>query len=160
VNPQLKDLASRFIFTIGENDSADLSQFPDVENMGGLGLDTERDGFVPGHELGFALGLAYLKLCRPWPRIENPVLNIDPVYLLNLLPGMQRSSPEILEGFLAVIETLTDVSLNRPDLIPALIARVDALTNADLRTLCIDALRFTKCASMFFWGLDGTGDGK
>lgn len=160
-------LARRFHFTIGQDDSAGLFQLPDLDDLPRLGPGDY--GFMRDYELGFALGLAYLKLRRPWPELPNGKAELDPApdYLLNLVCSLMNgadttksAAPEILEGFLTVVDLLADLTLNRPDLVPALIARVDALDNAELRSICLAAMNSEAVASEFFRSLEGGDDGE
>lgn len=160
-------LARRLHFTIGENDSAGLFQLPDLEHLPRLGPGDY--GFMRDYELGFALGLSYLKLRRPWPELHNGNAELDPApdYLINLVCSLMNgtdttksAAPEVLEGFLAVVDFLADLTLNRQDLVPALVARVDALSNADLRKFCLAAINSTGAASEFFHSLEGGEDGE
>jgi len=155
-----KDLDIRFHFTIGANDMAGLDQFPTLGNLPSFG--PAFDDYLVGYELGFALGLGYLKLRRPWPVAHGEKMELDQAteYLARLLADLSsgKGSQAIREGFLAVPDGLVDLTLNRPDLVPDLIAQVDALTNEDLRALCIAALNSTRQVSMFFLNLDGAHD--
>jgi hypothetical protein len=144
---------NNFAFSIGENNQAGIDQFPNLRNL---------PSFIPaliGYELGFALGLAYLKLRRPWPTSDDEKMELDsaPEWLAGLLTEISSENRlAIRHGFLAVPDGFVDLALNRPDLVPDLIAQVDALENEDLQALCLDSLNSSRQVSGFFDRLDGT----
>ncbi len=160
--------ARRFHFTIGDDESAGMDQFPAIEALPILGKDPY--GYNNDYELGFALGLAYLKLRRPWPVALGEQVELDPApdHLVELVTQLRPASAtakpaplSTLEGFLAVVDGVIDLTLNRPDLLPRLAMKIDAMTNADLRAHCLAALNASEPPpSGFFGELEGATDGR
>jgi hypothetical protein len=87
--------------------------------------------------LGVELGQAFLKLLRPWP--VSPHHQYEPIvgpdYSNTLLKRLPSSSEaEMLRlGFLFPTETILDLSLQAPALLPTIGMRVDLLTDEVIR---------------------------
>ncbi|MBL8448007.1 MAG: hypothetical protein JNJ44_11400 [Zoogloeaceae bacterium] len=89
------------------------------------------------YSLGFELGQALLKLRRPWPALPGQEVEIDdgPDYLANLSSriGYGLAVDWVRMGFLGAVETMTNVALNKPDMLSAVASRLDRLTDPAIR---------------------------
>ncbi len=161
-------LADIFCFQIGNGDTAGVHQFPSIERLPRLSDDQRWPDCE--YELGYALGLAYLKLSRPWDVKPGAAIapDIAPDHLFELAKRLQpvgtssKAAPVLVRaGFFAVIDLVVFLALRRPDSLQALAAKIDVVTNEGLKAYCLAALSSTgEKPSTFFDGLAGALDGR
>ncbi|MCX7166495.1 MAG: hypothetical protein NTV11_09495 [Rhodocyclales bacterium] len=132
-------------FHIGENNSAHIGQFPNFRAMAfhvigkapmltpvihcdpcGMGV----------YSLGALIGDAALKLLRPWPLFGSDAFAADPAQMLILeiadaLP-LSPVAENVRVSFLCHMGEFLEIVLHHPGRLPAIIANIDALTNARL----------------------------
>ena len=133
-------------FHIGEGFTAHLGQFPNLRlltlctigkapiELPGGAIDTL--GLGP-FSLGALIGDACLKLLRPWPvgagerhRDRGPFSEISSV--IDLMLPLSPKAAATREAFLFRLGEFVNIGLHQPDLVPGIIANIDALTNARL----------------------------
>jgi hypothetical protein len=136
-------------FHIGENDESHIGQFPNLRAMAlyvvGKNPLPMPDGYADPEGMGvWALGGliadAHLKLMRPWPTSttewfqlmqSGPDDNHIEIIADAMLPLSPRAST-VRVAFLYRIGAFLDIALHWPERLPAIIAALDALTNARL----------------------------
>lgn len=157
-------------FHIGENNLASISQLPSFRAMafhviGKAPMLTPIVHADPigagGYSLGALIGDAALKLLRPWPLYGNDAFAADPAQTLILeisdaLP-LSPVAENVRHSFLCRIGEFLEIALHHPARLPAIIANIDALTNARL-TERARAVLTTGCdhGADDLWQLDGT----
>lgn len=133
-------------FHIGENNHADIGQLPNflamafrVVGKGPLLTPViHEDPIGRGvYSLGGLIGDAALKLLRPWPLYGSDAFTPDPAQslildiadvMLPLSPGMEG----VRFSFICRMGEFLEIALHHPGRLPAIIANIDALTNARL----------------------------
>lgn len=137
-------------FHIGENDHANIGQLPNFRAMAFHVIGKAPFPMPPGHEdkidhhgmgvysLGALIGDAALKLLRPWPfELDGSAVFVaDPAQALILDIADRLPLSPIVDNvrfsFLCRMGELLEIALHCPDRLPAIIANIDALTNARL----------------------------
>lgn len=133
-------------FHIGENSRAHIDQLPNFRAMafhviGKAPRPTPAvpiDAFGMGpYVLGHFIGDAVLKLLRPWPVYGADGFAADPAQGLieDIADGLLPVSPAadaVRGAFHCRIGELLEIALHQPGRLPAIIANIDALTNARL----------------------------
>jgi len=133
-------------FHIGEGFTAHLGQFPNLRlltlctigkaptELPGGAIDTL--GLGP-FSLGALIGDACLKLLRPWPleaderhSDRGPFSEISSI--IDLMLPLSPKAAATREAFLFRLGEFVNIGLHQPDRLPAIIANIDALTNARL----------------------------
>ena len=144
------------LFRIGEADSAGLDQLPNP-----LKFPDRFPSENPNapHLLGIVLGVAVLKLYRPWPVEENESVAIDPcggwlVEIKEALGAVRRAYGDEL-GFscLTTLGCVLDMAARAPERLPLLIQRIDALDGAALHAMAMAAIRGDEQLPDIFAGL-------
>lgn len=154
---EMKRGKDALLHRIGENDSYDVSQLPDLAKLSPFVTigDSQED---PGR-LGAALAESFFKLLRPAPESG---IDIDGsggwlyAYLLKM------SAPEMRLGFLCHIEALLQLALIYPERLPVFVARLDSLDNAALveqatKALCFEPVSEDRRGFPLFFGDIGGG---
>ncbi|MDP3494219.1 MAG: hypothetical protein Q8R82_13995 [Hyphomonadaceae bacterium] len=133
-------------FHIGENNSAHIGQLPNFRAMafhviGKAPMLTpviHADPIGAGvYSLGALIGDATLKLLRPWPLYGNDAFAADPAQslILDIVDTMMPLSPGadgVRFSFICRMGEFLEIALHHPGRLPAIIASIDALTNARL----------------------------
>lgn len=129
-------------FHIGEGDTAHFGQFPNLRlltlyaigkapmELPGGAIDTL--GLAP-FSLGALIGDACLKMLRPWPLAggdRGPFSEISSV--IDLMLPLSPKAAATREAFLLRLGEFMVIGLHQPDRLQAIIASIDALTNARL----------------------------
>lgn len=140
-------------FRIGECGHANAGQFPNFRYMAFhvIGKAPMPDGSVDTLGMGiFALGGligdACLKLARPWPLAPGERFVADPAQglIVEIADGLLPLSPAaaaVRGAFLCHMGEFLEIVLHQPGRLPAIIANVDALTNARLTERAAAILR-------------------
>lgn len=115
---------------IGLDQLPNAADFPDE-------FPTEE--FGAGFFLGEVLGVAALKLLRPYPSSPCGTFRLDTMFAL--LEELAKSERTTDRARLHVIAGAVEIALNAPSCMPALIAWIDALTNDDLHSMAIAAVQ-------------------
>ncbi len=133
------------VFRIGEGDGASLGQLPDPRSFPQCFPTNDLDAPCM---LGRVLGVAVLKLCRPWPAHSRTGVSFADdddgwlVYISNALATIKANYAESLTGAcLVTLWRVLDMALNAPDRLPFLIERVDALDNEALHAMAMQAVK-------------------
>ena len=137
------------VFRIGEGDRAGIDQLPSLRPLAffvvgkapALLPDGGVDTFGMGtYAMGLLIGDACLKLMRPWAMgsaewldlmKSDPVSNEPGDIADSLMPLSPKAEP-VRAAFRYRISEYLDITLHRPDLLPSIIAAIDALTNERL----------------------------
>lgn len=133
-------------FHIGENNHAHIGQLPNFRAMAFhvigkapvLTPVTHADWVGMGAcSLGALIGDAALKLMRPWPCYGSNAFAADPLnsLILDIADGLLPLSPaatDVRVSFIWRMSEFLDIALHHPGRLPAIIAAIDALTNARL----------------------------
>lgn len=142
-------------FHLGEDGHANVGQFPNFRYMAfhviGKAPAPMPDGTVDTLGMGiFALGGligdACLKLARPWPLAPGDRFVADPAQglIVEIADGLLPLSPKadaVRGAFLCRMGEFLEIVLHQPERLPAIIANVDALTNARLTERAAAILR-------------------
>lgn len=134
-----------YAFRIGEGGEAGIDQLPNLRTMAfyviGKAPAPPTDGRIdtvgmgPG-ALGGLIGDAYLKLKRPWPTVSAQwETYADAGEVGDIIDRLLPLSPKadaVRVAFLYRVGEFVDIALRHPDRMPAIIAALDALTNARL----------------------------
>ena len=108
--------------------------------------------FGAGFFLGEVLGIAALKLFRPYPSSPCGAFQLDTMFAL--LEDLAKSERTTDRARLHVIAGAVEMAMNAPSCMPALIAWLDALTNDDLHHMAMAAVQCRPCGFDFaFEGL-------
>jgi hypothetical protein len=132
-------------FHIGENDHAHIGQLPSFRAMafhviGKAPMLTpviHADPIGAGvYHLGALIGDAALKLARPWPLDDGEAFAADPAQsmirdIADSLP-LSPVAENVRFSFLCRMGEFLEIALHHPGRLPAIIANIDALTNARL----------------------------
>ena len=123
-------------FSIGSDDEAAVDQLPNAE-LFPRKLPTDSPAALTF--LGEVLGVAALKLARPWPEPAGTNFEIDPRggWIYDLMESSHWRDRVHLKAIGYVVE----MALRAPERLPTLIARLDALTNDDLHRMAMDAVQ-------------------
>lgn len=132
-------------FRIGEGGEAHVGQFPNLRIMA-FYVVGKAPVSLPGGEvdtlgmgpfaLGALIGDAHLKLMRPWPLSPDQwashadVGEID--VIANAMLPLSPKADAVRVAFLYRIGEFMDLALHRPELLPGLAGRIDAMTNERL----------------------------
>lgn len=133
-------------FHIGENNQAHIGQLPSFRAMafhviGKAPMLTpviHADPIGAGvYSLGALIGDAALKLLRPWPLYGSEAFAADPAQslILDIADGLLPLSPAaepVRFAFLCRMGEFMDIATHHPGRLAAIIASIDALTNARL----------------------------
>ncbi|MDP1611709.1 MAG: hypothetical protein Q8M11_11685 [Sulfuritalea sp.] len=133
-------------FHIGENNHATIGQLPNFRAMafhviGKAPMLTpviHSDPIGMGvYSLGALIGDAALKLLRPWPLYGRDAFAADPAQslILDIADGLLPLSPAaepVRFAFLCRMGEFMDIATHHPGRLVAIIANIDALTNARL----------------------------
>ena len=133
-------------FHIGENNSAHIGQLPNFRAMafhviGKAPMLTPVIHFDPigmgVYSLGGLIGDAALKLLRPWPLDDAATFAADPAQslILEIADALRPLSPaadNVRHSFFCRMGEFLEIALHHPGRLPAIIANIDALTNARL----------------------------
>ncbi|MDK9704011.1 MAG: hypothetical protein OEL20_12815 [Sulfuritalea sp.] len=132
-------------FHIGENNHAHIGQLPSFRAMafhviGKAPMLTpviHVDPIGMGvYSLGALIGDAALKLLRPWPLYGSDAFAADPAQSLILDIADLLPLPPVATGvrfsFICRMGEFLEIALHHPGRLPAIIANIDALTNARL----------------------------
>lgn len=122
------------VFRIGTGGMSSIDQLPKSRDFPAELLTND---LTAGYVLGEVLGIAALKLWRPWAEERGPV-DIDPMGgpledLANCGHPMDRARLWVLGSFI-------ELALRAPDRLPVLISRLDSITNDRLHTMAMDAV--------------------
>lgn len=144
------------VFRIGEGDSASLDQLPNPLNFPDR-FPAENPN-AP-HLLGIVLGVAVLKLYRPWPVERGERVELDPcggwlVDIRESLGAVRRAYGDEL-GFacLTTLGTVLEMATRAPERLPVLIQRIDALDGAALHAMAMRAVQGGESVPDVFAGL-------
>ena len=132
-------------FHIGENNHAHIGQLPNFRAMafhviGKAPMLTpviHADPIGAGvYSLGALIGDAALKLLRPWPLYGSDAFAADPAQMLILeiadaLP-LSPVAENVRSSFICRMGEFLEIALHHPGRLVAIIANIDALTNARL----------------------------
>lgn len=135
-------------FSIGEGDVASLDQIPNAKDFPKAYLT---DDLYAGDYLGVVLGVAALKLWRPWAPPAGARVEID--LMGGCLEDLASVAHATNGGRLRVIGGVVEMALRAPERLPVLIARLDALDNDDLHRMAMDAVQGRPGAVSVFEGL-------
>lgn len=133
-------------FRIGENNQAHIGQLPSFRAMafhviGKAPMLTpviHADPIGAGvYSLGGLIGDAALKLLRPWPLYGSEAFAADPAQslILDIADGLLPLSPAaepVRFAFLCRMGEFMDIATHHPGCLAAIIACIDALSNARL----------------------------
>ena len=133
------------VFRIGEGNCANIGQLPNFRAMafhviGKAPMLTPAihdDPIGMGvYSLGGLIGDAALKLLRPWPLYGSDAFAADPAQSLILdiaesLP-LSPGADGVRLSFVCRMGEFLEIALHHPGRLPAIIANIDALTNARL----------------------------
>lgn len=123
-------------FRVGVPGVKGLDQLP---NAADFPDEFPTEEFGAGFFLGEVLGVAALKLFRPYPSSPCRTFQLDTMFaLLEELAKSQRTTDR---ARLHVIAGAVEMALNAPSCMPALITWLDALTNDDLHSMAIAAVQ-------------------
>ncbi len=134
--PLLERWRQALRFRIGVVGVDGLDQFP---NAADFPDEFPTEEFGAGCLLGEVLGLAALKLFRPVPLRPYPAFQLDTMF--PLLEDLAKSERTTDRARLHVIAGAVEMALKAPSCVPALIARLDALTNDDLHCMAMAAVQ-------------------
>ncbi len=135
-------------FYIGDTDVAPMDQLPDPATFPD---QFPVDEFGVGHFLGEVLGIATLKLFRASGTSFPGEWSFDPIgQWLRALACVDRTTDI---GRLSVIHRVIDLGLYAPDRLRVLNARLDVLTNDDLRHMSMNAIQGEHVVPDVFDGL-------
>ena len=131
-------------FHIGEDNHASITQLPNFRRMALHVIGKAPMPAIPFDPLGGGpyvlasfIGDAALKFLRPWPPYGSDGFVADPAQTLiadiadNLLP-LSTAADSARLAFLCRIGEFLEIALHQPGRLPAIIASIDALTNARL----------------------------
>ncbi len=143
-------------FSIGAGDSEGLDQLPNPLNFP---ESFPNDDPNAAHWLGIVLGVAVLKLYRPWPVDHDETVALDPcggwlVGVKESLGAVRRAYGDEL-GFacLVTLGTVLEMATCAPERLPALIRRIDQLDGATLHAMAMRAVRGEGVTPNVFEGL-------
>lgn len=124
-------------FSIGANDCASLDQLPRGEEF--PKEYPADDSAAAAWALREVLGVACLKLYRPWADDRGPhiVLDSSGAWLLDLVSIGYAMD----KAHLAPLGRVIEMALCAPHRLPALLARIDALGNATLHEMALAAVQ-------------------
>lgn len=144
------------VFRIGEGDSACLDQLPNPMNFPDC-FPAENPN--SSHFLGIVLGVAVLKLYRPWPVEHGERVELDPcggwlVDIKEALGAVRRAYGDEL-GFacLTTLGCVLEMATRAPERLPDLIQRIDALDSAALHAMAMQAIQGYAVLPDIFAGL-------
>lgn len=141
---------------IGEGDGLSLDQLP---NPFGFSSSNEPLHTAPDSvRCGCALAESFLKLSRPGSEASLRDPDKDSSLLAEYVESMP--SRDMRFGFLCHIENLLQVALLRPEHLPAVAARLDALDNEQLQeqaaqAFCWEPVGERPDGTLLFFGDDG-----
>lgn len=136
-------------FRIGEGGEASLDQLPNAKKFPKAFPATDDRYAV--HCLGEVLGVAALKLQRPWAMPAGERFEIDPTG--EWLEGLANVANATAPAGVWVLGIVVNIALRAPERLPELIARLDALTNDDLHRMAMDAVQGRRVEPDVFEGL-------
>lgn len=132
-------------FHIGDNNHASIDQLPNFRAMafhviGKAPMLTpviHADPIGMGvYSLGALIGDAALKLLRPWPLYSSDAFAADPAQslILDIADSLPLSpvATGVRFSFICRMGEFLEIALHHPGRLPAIIANIDALTNARL----------------------------
>ena len=144
------------VFRIGEGDSACLDQLPNPLAFPDRFPDENPNA---PHQLGIVLGVAVLKLYRPWALEDGESVEIDPcggwlVDIKEVLGAVRRAYGDEL-GFacLTTLGCVLEMATRAPERLPVLIQRIDALDGAALHAMAMQAIQGDEVVPDIFAGL-------
>ncbi len=134
--PLLERWRQALRFRIGVVGVDGLDQLP---NAADFPDEFPAEEFGAGFFLGEVLGIAALKLFRPYPSSPCGAFQLDTMFAL--LEDLAKSERTTDRARLHVIAGAVEMALNAPSCMPALIAWLDALTNDDLHCMAMAAVQ-------------------
>lgn len=134
--PLLERWRQALRFRIGVWGVDGLDQLP---NAADFPDEFPTEEFGAGCFLGEVLGIAALKLFRPYPSNPCGVFQLDTMF--PLLEDLAKSERTTDRARLHVIAGAVEMAMNAPSCMPALIAWLDALTNDDLHHMAMAAVQ-------------------
>ena len=147
--PNLCSLWRRALrFRIGDDPSISVGQLPNAKDFPG---EFPTDDPAAGYHLGEVLGVAALKLFRPWPVTPDEVVVLDPMGAW--LEELAQCDYTMDCARLRIVGRVVEMALLTPGRLPVLIARVDALSNDDLHRMAMDAVQGRSVEPDVFEGL-------
>lgn len=134
-------------FRIGNADSARLDQLPNGECF--PNEYPAEDAFRAAWVLREVLGVAILKLIRPWPADLGARACIDGSG--GWLMDLRVLGYELIGDapYLSPLGLALQIALRAPDRLPVLIARIDALNNRALHDMAMAAVQGLPVADVF-----------
>lgn len=135
-------------FRISADACTGLAQLPNAEDFPD---EFPTDDLTAGYRLGEVLGVAALKLFRPWAVAPGEAVGLDPMgaWLEELAPAGHTMDCARLR----VVGRVVEMALCAPGRLPVLIARLDALGNDDLHRMAMDAIQGRPVVPDVFEGL-------
>ncbi len=139
------------VFRIGEDTEVHIGQFPNLRAMafyvigrGSIPLpggEVDLTGTGP-FALGTLIGDAYLKMARPWVHTPDEWRSAGAIDIVeNVLLPLSPRACQTRAAFLYRLGEFIDLALHQPERLPAIIANIDALTNARLTERAAAILR-------------------
>lgn len=135
-------------FRIGNGERCNLAQLPNADDFPS---ELPTADLSAGYALGEVLGIAALKLFRPWPVAPGEVVELDPMG--SWLEDLARSDYTMDRARLIVLGRVLEMALRVPDRLSVLIARLDSLGNDDLHRMAMDAVQGRPVLPDVFAGL-------
>lgn len=144
------------VFRIGEGESAGLDQLPNP-----LAFPDRFPAENPNapHLLGIVLGVAVLKLYRPWPIEGGEHVELDPCggWLVDIKESLGAVrwayGDELGFACLTTLGTVLEMATRAPERLPILIQRIDALDGAALHAMAVQAVQGNEQMPDVFAGL-------
>ncbi len=137
-------------FRLGEPGLAADEMLPDQSRLPNQFLASR---FAVEEALGRVLGIATLKLWRPAADCLPGSRAGDTVTLAALCPRWPSLLGLLDEQRIATVDRFISLALSAPQCLPALVARIDAISNDELRQMALLAVRGVSVPSIFD-GLD------
>ena len=147
-------------FGIFDDGVSSLSQLPDPRAFPDSFLISRRvERTYPATNLGIVLGFAVMKLYRATPIRPGDRVSLDPCggWLIDVkesLGKLRRSYGELVgEACLMTLGVVLEMALNAPERLSILLQRIDALDNATLHKMSMDAVQGLDANADIFEGL-------
>lgn len=135
-------------FRIGADVCSGLQSIPDAEEFPD---EFPTDEPAAGYYLGEVLGVAALKLFRPWPLEAGEVVALNEMG--TWLEALAESNHTMDRARLRAVGRVVEMAMCAPERLPELIARIDALGNDDLHRMAMDAVQGLRVEPDVFDGL-------
>lgn len=135
-------------FSIEDDPSLSVGRLPDAQDFPD---EFPTDDPAAGYCLGEVLGVAALKLFRPWPVAVGDAVMLDPMGAW--LDDLAQSNHTMDRARLWIVGRVVDMALNAPERLSVLNARLDTLDNAALHSMAMAAIQGEPVTPDVFEGL-------